>query len=281
MAAPRLGQMIGAGIAGAGASQIAASPTFSQLVATWMPAAVDALRSVAPPAAVAVAATATDMQTAALTASVRAIEAMLQQQRTASSRGATLLLAGCAAAYVAVRYLGWDTFGWATPAELQEGLGRVREAVSAAAGELKDAMALRFTRVDAQLVAVDEGVRATKEGLTAEVHAVGASVESLEERLTPIERDCRNTALGVGLLCEVVSGLATNASPDLLRRLDTFSGPEGAREARAARERDRQQLATTARALSSSEPAQRTAPLPELLPPAGRPEFLQSILRAQ
>lgn len=249
-------------VAGGAIATAASDSSFGELIRSLLPSALAALAVPVSKTAVAVLPAANDMQTAALAASVRAIEAMLQQQRSTSSMRTMLLLAGGAATFFALRYC-WDEFGWATPTELKEGLALVGEAVRASAAELKDTLAHNFERVDTQLAGMSESLQEVKIALAAEVHAVGAQVEGLERRVVPIEADVRRTAHGVDLLCEVVAGLPTaNSDDDLRRRLGNFTG-----------------IDTVVGA-----PQREGSPLParpELAAPAGSPlrsQFLQSIL---
>lgn len=259
------------GIGGAtmGAAAVSDPAVLVESFRNWFPNAAAALLQPPAGAAVAIAAKVDDVQTAALAASVRAIEAMLQQQRSNSPLRTTLLLFGTAAACFALRY-GWEQFGWATPIELKEGLVRVSETVSACKDELKELIGRSFVEVGQSLTGVARNVQAVKEELKAEVHAVGESVKQLEQRMCPIESDVRRTAQGVDLLCEVVSGLSSslssNASPDLRRRLDSFTGNETGLER------------VLAPPQSPREPLPPPPPvLPELT--SARPEFLQSILQ--
>lgn len=232
----------------------------------WFPNAAAALLQPPASAAAAIVSKADDVQTQALAASVRAIEAMLQQQRSNASMRTTLLLAGCVGACFALSY-GWENFGWATPIELREGLTRVAETVSACKDELKELLGKSFGEVSASLAGVSKRVAEVKDELKAEVHAVGGSVDQLEQRMRPIESDVRRTAQGVDLLCQVVSGLSTNTSPELRRALDTFTGSETV-------------VPTMVEPRLPTPPPEQLAPPAELLAPA-RPEFLQSILQSR
>ena len=80
---------------------------------------------------------------------MRAIEAMLQQQRSSASVRAALLIAVPVAAYSALRYYGWANCGWATPAQLHEGLESVRATVTTCVGQLGETLAERFACVRA------------------------------------------------------------------------------------------------------------------------------------
>ena len=203
---------------------------------------------------------------------------MLQQQRSSSSLRMWVALAGCCAAGMALSY-GWERFGWATPVELRDGLRLVGESVSACKEELKSLLGKSFAEVGDSLSDVTRHVVEVKEELKAEVHAVGESVESLEQRMRPIETDVRRTAQGVDLLCEVVAGLSSNASPELLRRLDTFTGSEGRLEARVEAREVLTRRSRTPEPMPSP-PLAGVLPAPvAFVPTSARPEFLQSILQ--
>lgn len=190
-----------------------------------------------------------DAHAAALAASVRAIEQLLQQQRNGRSLRGMLWLALPAAGFAAYAYYAgwWGAFGWVTPVKFEAGLLRVQEKLSACVSSLGDTLLGRFATVEEQNAALVCSVEDVKAELTAEVHTVGESVAALEARFAPIEADVHRTAEGVGLLCEVVAGLSNNASPDLMRRLGNYTGGEAALPA---------------------PPAPRTPPRAELLPPA-------------
>lgn len=237
--------------------------TFSEFVHSLLPGAVAALAKPASAVAAAAVAPAVDAQTAALIASVRAIEAVLVQQRTRTSLRLMLLAGGGALAFVALRFC-WEECGWATPSELKTGLAQVGASVRASAAELKETLLHSFGLVDERMAEVSNSVQEVKGAVTAEVHTVSQKIASLEERLAPIENNVKRTAQGVDLLCEVVAGLSSNASPDLLRRLGSFTGSET----------HRLEAPAPTRISAPALPAAR----PELLAPSTRPEFLQSIL---
>jgi len=227
-------------IAGVGALFGAANPSFQAMVQSYLP---EALASLSAPAVASGAAAATtvvaradDLHAAALAASVKALEAMLQQQRSGGSSARVglrglLLIATPVAAGLAIRHYGWARVGWATPAELQSGLASVRDALLARVHALNEAMHARFGKVDDGLADTCRNVQELRSEVEAGLAAVGASVRALDGRFAPIEADVHRTAQGVGLLCEVVSGLPSHTSPELRRRLEDFTGTE-ARTAR-------------------------------------------------
>ena len=256
-------------IAGGAIATAATDSSFGELVRSLMPSALAALAKPAADSTAAIVPAGNEAATAALAASVRAIEAMLQQQRATSSLRTMLLIGGGAAAFIALRFC-WEEFGWATPTELKEGLALVGEAVRASAAELKDSLLQNFGRVDDQLVGMSASIREVKLALTEEMQSVGAQVESLERRVAPIEADVRRTAHGVDLLCEVVAGLPSmNSSDDLIRRLGSFTGT--AIEPRA--EPTRAELPAP-----PAPPARSSEQILAELPAPTRSPFLQSIL---
>lgn len=267
------GARLGCAAAGGAAATAASDSSFSGLIRGGIAAAVESLRLPAQAASTAVA-RADDLHAAALTASVRAIEAMLQQQRSSSSMRLSMLLAVPVAAGLATYFFGWASFGWVTPLKLEQGLESVRAAVGTCAQQLGEKLHLGFAHVDAQLTQTAAQVVAVKEELSAEVRAVGECVASLEQRIAPMESDMHRTAQGVGLLCEVVAGLSNNASPELRRRLDSFTGVETLVPPAAP---------PAALPAPSPEPAQyaeRLTARPELLsnPPAPRSDFLRALV---
>ena len=220
-----------------------------------------------------------EMQTAALTASIQAMNQLIAaQQRGGIRLGSALMwLAAPVAIGCAVHYLGWARIGWVTGEQLQEGLVSVRTAVGAMVDSLGEALHARFVRVDELLAETAQSVQQasasrprapnsllgcpsphplhrtsplvvplplaphsspspprahhrqvseTTAELKAEVHAVGESLQALEQRMAPIETNCATAAQGVGVLCELIktSGLLSNASGSSLRKLDHFTG---------------------------------------------------------
>lgn len=198
--------------------------------------ALASLASSAVPAAGSAAATAAasvhDAQTAALTL---AIERLVAAQRSPGFVQTLLSIAAPLAAGAACCYFGWTHFGWVSIEQLQEGLAGVCKTVEAAVHTLSDSMRARFERVDTQLLTTAEkvdAVSAATEQLTAQVHAVSETMQSLERRMGPIEANAATAAHGVEVLCELVktSGLLSNASPHSLERLDRFTGTESGGE---------------------------------------------------
>ena len=198
---------------------------------------------------------------------------MLQQQRSSASVRAALLIAVPVAAYSALRYYGWANCGWATPAHLHEGLESVRATVTTCVGQLGETLAERFACVDHMLTDMNGHVLQVKEELKAEVQAVGETVSTLEQRMAPIETDVHRTAQGVNLLCEVVAGLSNNASPDLLRRLDSFTGIEASRMA------PRDALPEPESLLRPIAHAQQLRSGSPTNPEYAHPEFLRALLQ--
>lgn len=151
---------------------------------------------------------------------------MLQQQpRGGLSVRVVVLGGGLVAAGVAFYSYGlWGSWGWVTPVRLEEGLESVRAFVRDCYERLRAQLEERFGLVDAGLTALTSRVDEVSAEIKGEVQSVGEGVGALEQRLDPIERDVRRTAKGVGLLCEVVAGLTSNANPELIKRLDDYTG---------------------------------------------------------
>lgn len=227
MSAPSiLRPVIGAAIGAVGASSLP-----DNLKPTW-PALREALLMGIPPTAVAATGpTPMELQTAALTASIQAMNKLIAAQQGGSSSLWRLVMwvGAPMAAVCAVRYYGWGRLGWVTGEQLQEGLASVRTAVSAMIESLSESLHARFARVDELLAETAHSVQEVSVStgeLKAEVHAVGESLRTLEARMAPIESNSATAAKGVEVLCELVktSGLLSNASGDSLRRLDHFTG---------------------------------------------------------
>ena len=165
-----------------------------------------------------------ELQTA-LKASVAGIEALLRSQQSSSRWRVAALVCAPIAVALAVRFLGWEFFGWVTPRMLTEGLENVGRAVTT----MGEGLHQRLELIDSQLTAA---VTEAKDELQAEVRQIGAQVAAIDERIRPVEADAQRSAQGVDLLCELVatSKLFDKASPESLRRLDAFTGTASARE---------------------------------------------------
>jgi len=211
---------------------VGASNLPENLKPTW-PALREALMMVAPASVpMAVGPSAMELQTAALTASIQAMNKLIAAQQQGSGASLWRLamwLAPPAAAAYAIRHYGWRRVGWVTGEQLQQGMESVRTAVSAMVDALGEALHARFQRVDeilAETAQTLHEVFVSTGEVKAEVHAVGESLRSLEARMAPIEANSATAAQGVEVLCELVktSGLLANASGESLRRLDHFTG---------------------------------------------------------
>lgn len=174
-----------------------------------------------------------EVQTAALAASVRAIEQMLPAL-VAQRSGAGLNLGRLALVAVplvvgSACYFGWAQFGWVSLGQLNAGLSHVRQVVETSVAELRESMSAGFERVDAMFAEVKADLlqlSVGQEDLKADVQANSTELRALNERMTPVERNSATAAQGVEVLCELVktSGLLANASGESLRRLDDFTG---------------------------------------------------------
>lgn len=206
------------------------NPNFNALVTSLIPNSLAGLKyDVVVPAAAGVATTVVakidDTHTAALAASVRAMEAMLRANRSGRSWGLYLLLATPVGVALAIRHFGWAHLGWATPEQLQARLAEVREAVLARVHALGEAMHARFGRVDEMLGETNRSVQTMRGEVKDDLKAVDANVSALGDRIAPMEANVARTAQGVDLLCEVVASLS-DTSPELQRRLDDYTGAE-------------------------------------------------------
>lgn len=227
----RLPTLVGGGLAGAGASQFAPSEfglLFRDCFATVRSALLTPSSELA--AALAAQKATSDAQQRAFESMLAKLtEALLRQQQPRGLSLRALLLGGSLIAGAAAAVYGyglWSSFGWVTPVQLQEGLETVREAVIKCYNDTCALLASKFGLLEKRITEVNAHVDEVSAELKAEVQIVGASVCAVEKRLEPIERDVHRTAEGVGLLCEVVAGLTSNATPDLIRRLDDFTGIE-------------------------------------------------------
>jgi len=220
-------------VVGAVVGAVGVSSLPEHLKPTW-PALKEWLMLAPTTMPVAVGPSSMELQTAALTASIQAMNKLIAAQRQGAGLSTGLWrlamwVAPLVSVAYAVHYYGWGRIGWVTGEQLQQGLASVRTAVSATVDALGVALHERFQRVDELLAETAQTVQevSTSQGeLKAEVHAVGESIRSLEARMAPIESNSATAAHGVEVLCELVktSGLLSNASGDSLRRLDHFTG---------------------------------------------------------
>lgn len=224
-------------------------------------------------AATAVAGSTSEMaqsQVAALAATVQMLETtvhLLRQQQSGGRSGAKLLLvAGCVGGGgLALRLIykdWWARLGWATPQQLQDQLASLREELVARVNRLLQTMQERFKCVDESLAETGDNVKALRAEMNEGMQGVHDGMSALDRRLSPMETDVRRAAHGVGLLCEVVSGLSSDASPELKRRLEDFTGSD----------------TTLTRPASNSLPLR---PRSELMPPmASRSESSSGLIKA-
>jgi len=135
-----------------------------------------------------------------------------------------LLLACPVAAGIALQRYGWGRLGWVTPERLREQLQAIREELVAKIAKLGHEMHQRFCRVDDSLADTSRNVQELRSEMQDGLRALNDSMGALDERIGPMESNVQEVKQGVGLLCEVVRGLDTNAPADLRRRLDDYTG---------------------------------------------------------